>query len=85
MHGLVIISIDMDVLTTLEMMKFLRFEGKAGFDGNGKPISYFEYRLYNACHKRLLDAATYEPIEYNFLIGIVLSDMDSYDDSFVKV
>ena len=85
MHGLGYISIDMDLLTCLEMMKFLRFEGKASFDGNGKPISYFEYRLYNACHKRLLDAATYESIEVNFLIGIVLSDMDSYDGSFIKV
>ena len=86
MHGLgVKNTINMSLVNALEMMRFLCFEGKADIDGNGKPISSFEYRLYNACYTTMLNSTKYQSIELNFLIGIVLSEMDSYNDSFIKV
>ena len=77
-------AIDMDFLTLLQLMKFLQFEGKA-VEVNGKPISVFEHRLYQACHEKMIESTENETIEQKFLIGLVLSEFDSYDGSFLKV
>ena len=68
---------------TLNMLRFLRFEGKAGLDGKGKPISKFEYDLYNDIHSQLEESSL--TVEEKVLIWLVLSEIDSYDGRYFKV
>ena len=65
------------------MLKFLRYEGKASLDGKGKPLSSFEYELYNTIHAKLEAAEL--TIEEKVLAGLVLDEIDSYDGSFIEV
>ena len=68
---------------TLNMLRFLRFEGKAGLDGNEKPISKFEYDLYNDIHSKLEKSSL--TMEEKVMIWFVLSEIDSYDGRYFKV
>ena len=81
MHGIEKTNIGLP--STLSLLKFLRFEGKADLDGNGKPISTFEYDLYNRIHAKLEEADL--SMRQKTLTGLVLIETDSYDDRYLKV
>ena len=81
LHGIQLASIEMK--TILGLLRFLRFEGKASLDGNGKPISELEHDLYKAVHAKLEE--TDLPLEDKVLACLVLSEIDSYDGKLFEV
>ena len=74
---------NIELPTTLSLLKFLRSEGKSDLDGNGKPISTFEYDLYNIIHAKLEEIDL--SMEQKILTSLVLIEADSYDDRYLKV
>ena len=82
LHG-ISLPLNTELLLILNLLRFLRSEGKACLDGNEVPISSNDHRLYNAIHT-VLDEAPFN-CEEMFLAGLLLSDIDSYDGRFFKV
>ena len=81
MHG--IDQSNVGLPTVLSLLKFSRFEGKADLDGNGKPISTFEYDLFNEIYA-LLEKKNLS-VERTVLVWLVLTEIDSYDGRYLKV
>ena len=81
MHG--INKFNVGLITVLSLLKFSRFEGKADLDGNGKPISTFEYDLFNEIYA-LLEKKNLS-VEQTVLVWLVLTEIDSYDGSYLTV
>ena len=67
----------------MSLLQFSLFEGKSDLDGNGRPISSFEYDLFNNVHTDLENKDLV--IEERVLTGLVLTGIDSYEEAYLKV
>jgi len=80
MHG--IRKSNVKLRTILSLLQFLRSEGKADLDGNGEPMSSFEYNIFNNVHTVLEKQCL--TTEEKVLSGLVLTEIEPYDESYLK-
>ena len=81
MHG--IEKTGTELSTTLSLIRFLRSEGKVDLDGKGKPISAYEHAMINNVGLALEKAKL--TMEEKILAGLVLTQIDSYDERYLEV